>query len=104
MTRIEFKTALFSYCEKLCFVVYKDTVELKGFGTIFYIPECDDDKNTISYTPIPIIGNATILRKVITNYDEETLEIYKHIAKQWRKFDIKSKIKQKINNINSIFK
>lgn len=101
MTRKEFKNELFSYCKALDFVVKMDTVEFKYFGILFYIPELDD--NTISYTPIPPKRGATSLRRIIINYNEKTLEIYKHIARKWKKIEIECKIEKKLEEIKKDF-
>lgn len=101
MNRKEFKTVLFSYCKAIGFVVKNDTVEFKSFGTIFYIPELDD--NTISYIPIPPKGRATTLRRIKIDYNEGTLELYKHIARKWKKIEIECKIEHKLEEIKKDF-
>lgn len=103
MTRKEFKTALFSYCESLGFIIGENTVRLNDFNCIFYmlcIPNFDD--NTLHYTPLPK-EHVTTMRKIKIQYNNSTLDLYKHIAKKWRKFEIASKGKQKLEKIEKDF-
>lgn len=100
MTRKEFKEKLLSYCKLLGFIITEHCVEFKPFGTLFYFSPYDD---TFHYTPIPTKGKAATLRRIKINYNEGTLEIYKHIAKKWRKFEIASKVKQKFEKMEKDF-
>lgn len=100
MTKKEFKTALFSYCQALGYIITKHAVQFKSFGTLFYFSPYD---NTFHYTPIVPKGKATTLRRIKIDYNEGTLKIYKHIAKEWRKIVIVCKIEQKLEEIKKDF-
>lgn len=100
MTRKEFKEKLLSYCKLLGFIITEHCVEFKPFGTLFYFSPYDD---TFHYTPIPTKGKAATLRRIKINYNEGTLEIYKHIAKKWHMLYKKYEIKKKVDGINKDF-
>lgn len=100
MTKTEFKTALFSYCQSLGYIINKDAVEFKSFGTLFYFSPYD---GSFHYTPIPPKGQETTLRRIKIDYNEVTLDIYKHIAKKWRKIIIECKMEQKLEKIKKDF-
>lgn len=100
MTKTEFKTSLFSYCQSLGYTITEHSVEFKSFGTLFYFSPYD---NTFNYTPIPKNGKATTLRKIKLQYNEGTLEIYKHIAKKWCMICKEQKIKKNLDSINQDF-
>lgn len=99
MTRKEFKTALFSYCKLLGYEITKHSVEFKSF-TIFLFSPYD---NTFNYIPIPQKREMTSLRRIKINYNEETLDIYKHIARKWCMIHKEYKMKQKLEEIGKDF-
>lgn len=105
MTRKEFKEKLFSYCEMLGYIISESTVDFKPFNCLFYMPCIQNfDDNTIHYTPIPSKGqNVTTMRKIKIDYNDSTLEIYKHIAKKWCMINKEYKIEQKLEKIGSDF-
>lgn len=97
MTKNEFKTELFSYCKSLGYIITEHAVEFKSFGTLFYFSPYD---GTFNYTPVK---KATTLRKIKLQYNEGTLEIYKHIARKWKKIESEYKIKQKLEEMSKDF-
>jgi len=102
MTRKEFKEKLFSYCEALGYKISESTVEFKNLGCIFYISKWDD--NTISYVPIPSNSQkVTTMRLIKIQYNDSTLEIYKHIAKKWYMIYKEQQKKQKLEKIKKDF-
>ena len=101
MTRKEFKTSLFSYCKLLGYNITEQAVEFEPFGvSLFYFSKID---GSFHYTPIPTKGKFTTLRKIKIDYNEGTLEIYKHIAKKWCMIHKEYKIKQKLEEIGKDF-
>jgi hypothetical protein len=101
MNRKEFKTALFSYCELLGYNITEYSVEFEPFGpSLFYFSKFDGSFN---YTPISPKGKFTTLRRMKIDYNEETLEIYKCIARKWYIIFKEYKIKKKIDSINQDF-
>lgn len=101
MTRKEFKTALFSYCESLGYPITEHAVEFVPLGpSLFYFSQFD---GSFHYTPIPPKGKFTTLRKIKIDYNEGTLEIYKHIAKKWCMINKEYKVKQKLDEIGKDF-
>lgn len=102
MTKKEFKTALFSYCQSLGYIITKHSVEFKLFGTLFYFSPYDGSFN---YAPIPIPTNEeeATLSRIRTNYTEEALELCKHIAKDRCMIYKGLKIKEKLKEINKDF-
>lgn len=101
MTRKEFKTALFSYCQSLGYTITEHSVEFEPFGpSLFYFSKYD---GTFHYTPIPTKGKVTTLRGIKIHYNEGTLEIYKHIAKKWCMITKEYKIEQKLEKIGKDF-
>ena len=105
MNRNEFKEKLFSYCKELGYIIGENTVEFKPFNCLFYMICIQNfDDNTFHYTPVPPKGkNFTTMRKIKIQYNDSTLEMFKNHAKKWRKFEIESKVKQKIENIEKDF-
>lgn len=105
MNRKEFKDKLFSYCKELGYIIGESTVDFKPFNCLFYMPCITNfDDNTFHYTPIPPKGqNVTTMRKIKIQYNDRTLEMYKHLAKKWRKNEIESKVKQKLEKIEKDF-
>jgi hypothetical protein len=99
MNRKEFKEKLFSYCKLLGYEITKYSVEFKSF-TIFLFSPYD---NTFHYIPIPPKREVTSLKRIKINYNEETLEIYKHIARKWYIIFKEYEIKKKIDSINQDF-
>lgn len=99
MTRKEFKTQLFSYCQSLGYIITKHSVEFKSF-TIFYFSPYD---NKFNYIPIPQKREMTSLKRIKIDYNEGTLEIYKHIARKWCIIFKEYEIKKKIDSINQDF-
>lgn len=101
MTRKEFKTELFSYCELLGYTITEQAVEFVPFGvSLFYFSQFD---GSFHYTPIPKKGKVTTLRGIKIDYNEGTLEIYKHIAKKWCMINKEYKVKQKLEEIEKDF-
>lgn len=101
MTKKEFKTQLFSYCKSLGYIITEQAVEFKAFGpSLFYFSTID---GSFHYTPIPTKGKVTTLRKIKIDYNERTLEIYKHIAKKWCMIHKEYKMKQKLEEIEKDF-
>ncbi len=43
------------------------------------------------------------MRKIKIQYNDSTLEMFKNLAKKWRKIEIESKVKQKLENIEKDF-
>lgn len=102
MTKKEFKTALFSYCQLLGYVITEHAVEFQSFGpALFYFSPFD---GSFHYTPIPPKGKVTTLRNIKIDYNEETLEIYKHIAKKWCMISKEYKMKKKLEDLQRDFK
>lgn len=99
MNRKEFKEKLFSYCKLLGYEITKHSVEFKSF-TIFLFSLYD---NTFHYIPIPPKREVTSLKRIKINYNEETLELYKHIARKWKKIEIECKIEHKLEEIKKDF-
>lgn len=100
MNRKEFKEKLFSYCKLLGYIITEHCVQFKSFGTLFYFSPIDD---SFHYTPILPKGKATTLRRIKIDYNEGTLEIYKHIARKWKKIEIECKIEHKLEEIKKDF-
>lgn len=101
MTKTEFKTALFSYCQALGYIITGHAVEFKSFGpALFYFSPFD---GSFSFTPIPPKGKVTTLRRIKIDYNEGTLEIYKHIAKKWCMINKEYEIEQKLEKIKKDF-
>lgn len=104
MTKKEFKEKLFSYCQSLGYIITEHAVDFKlygqSFGTLFYFSPYD---GTFHYTPIPPNGEATSIRRIKINYNEEALKICKYIAKEWYMIYKERKIKEKVEEINKDF-
>ena len=101
MTKKEFKEKLFSYCQSLGYIITEQAVEFEPFGpSLFYFSPFDD---SFHYTPIPPKGKVTTLRRIKIDYNEGTLEIYKHIAKKWCMITKEYKIEQKLEKIGKDF-
>lgn len=101
MNRKEFKDKLFSYCQSFGYIITEHAVEFEPFGpSLFYFSPFDD---SFHYTPIPPKGKVTTLRRIKIDYNEGTLEIYKHIAKKWCMINKEYKIEQKLEKIGSDF-
>ena len=101
MTKKEFKDKLFSYCQTLGYNITEHSVEFEPFGpSLFYFSQFD---SSFHYTPIPPKGNVTTLRRIKIDYNEGTLEIYKHIAKKWCMINKEYKVKQKLEEIGTDF-
>ena len=81
--------------------ITEHSVEFEPFGpSLFYFSQFD---SSFHYTPIPPKGKATTLRRIIINYNEGTLELYKHIARKWKKIEIECKIEHKLEEIKKDF-
>lgn len=101
MTKKEFKDKLFSYCQSLGYNITEHAVEFEPFGpSLFYFSTFD---GSFHYTPIPPKGKVTTLKEIKTDYNEGTLEIYKHIAKKWCMINKEYKIEQKLEKIEKDF-
>lgn len=101
MTRKEFKTALFSYCQLLGYTITEHAVEFEPLGPcLFYFSPFD---GSFHYTPIPPKGKVTTLRRIKIDYNEGTFEIYKHLAKKWCMINKEYKVKQKLEEIGKDF-
>ena len=101
MTKNEFKDKLFSYSQSLGYIITDQAVEFKPFGpSLFYFSPFD---GSFHYTPIPPKGKFTTLRRIKIDYNEGTLEIYKHIAKKWCMINKEYKIEQKLEKIGKDF-
>ena len=101
MTRKEFKEKLFSYCESFGYTITEHSVEFEPYGvSLFYFSKID---GSFHYTPIPTKGKFTTLIGIKIDYNEETLEIYKHIAKKWCMINKEYKMKQKLKEIGKDF-
>lgn len=101
MTKKEFKDKLFSYCKALGYNITEQAVEFEPFGcSLFYFSQFD---GSFHYTPIPTKGKMTTLRRIKIDYNEGTLEIYKHIAKKWCMINKEYKVKQKLDEIGKDF-
>ena len=101
MNKNEFKDKLFSYCQSLGYNITEQAVEFEPFGpSLFYFSPFD---SSFHYTPIPPKGKVTTLRRIKIDYNERTLEIYKHIAKKWCMINKEYKIEQKLEKIEKDF-